>query len=70
MPHDRSPPDPATHPDDHPPDDDGCIEWEVKWTRKNRADHLLFVPPATERESVEEYIVVDPDTVCVLSEWR
>jgi hypothetical protein len=46
------------------------IEWEAKWTRKDRSDHLLIVPSPSNRDSVEEFIVVDPDSLRDLSEWR
>jgi hypothetical protein len=46
------------------------IEWEAKWTRKDRTDHLLIVPSASNRNSIEEFIVLDPSCLKDLSEWR
>jgi hypothetical protein len=46
------------------------VEWERKWTRKDRADHLLFVPSASDRDSIEEFLVVDPADLRDLHEWR
>ena len=65
MPHDQLPSD--TTPE---PRETAGVEWEAKWTRKDRADHLLFVPSASDRNSIEEFLVVDPDYLRDLSEWR
>jgi hypothetical protein len=46
------------------------VEWEAKWTRKDRSDHLLIVPSPSDRDSIEEFLVVDPACLKDLSEWR
>ncbi|MFC5368756.1 hypothetical protein [Salinirubrum litoreum] len=68
MPHDQPPSDTAGTRDE--PRETAGVEWEAKWTRKDRADHLLFVPSASDRDSIEEFLVVDPASLRDLSEWR
>lgn len=46
------------------------VDWEARWTRKDRSDHLLFVPTASDRKSIQEFLVVDPATLVDLSQWR
>lgn len=65
MPHDQPPSNTTSE-----PRETAGVEWEAKWTRKDRTDHLLFVPSASDRNSIEEFLVVDPDCLRDLSEWR